>query len=155
GKEAVVALPEDWFAVAGEAEATVTLWANGDRVLEAKLRELSPDADPTTRTYRARFAIDGADAAVAFGMTATVTLTRAGESARAKLPLAAILNRGSGPSVFVVGEGDTLALRKVEFASFNEDWAFVASGVSAGDTVVTLGVQKLAPGDKVRIAEAR
>ncbi len=88
-------------------------------------------------------------------MTATVTLTRAGESARAKLPLAAILNRGSGPSVFVVGEGDTLALRKVEVASFNEDWAFVAAGVSAGDAVVTLGVQKLAPGDKVRIVENR
>ena len=154
-KEAVIALPETWLAEARTAKAALRLWSEPDRSLAARLRELSPQADPATRTYAARFTIPDADETVAFGMTATVTLTRAGESARAKLPLAAILNRGSGPSVFVVGEGDTLALRKVEVASFNEDWAFVASGVSAGDTVVTLGVQKLAPGDKVRIVEAR
>ncbi|MGZ8331442.1 MAG: efflux RND transporter periplasmic adaptor subunit, partial [Rhodoplanes sp.] len=118
-KEAVIALPETWLAEARTAKAALRLWSEPDRSFAARLRELSPRADPATRTYAARFTIPDADETVAFGMTATVTLTRAGESARAKLPLAAILNRGSGPSVFVVGEGDTLALRKVEVASFN------------------------------------
>ena len=53
----------------------------------AQLRELSPQADPATRTYAARFTILGADDTVAFGMTATVTLERAAAVPVAKLPL--------------------------------------------------------------------
>ena len=132
GKEAVVALPEDWFGDAGKAEATVSLWANGDRVLGARLRELSPDADPATRTYRARFAIDGADEAIAFGMTATVTLKKPGTGPVARLPLAAVLNTGKGPSVYVVDEASRLALRPVTIASFTEEspWSPPASATA-------------------------
>lgn len=155
GKEAVVALPEDWFADAGKADASVTLWANGDRVLPAKLRELSPDADPTTRTYRARFAIPGADDAVAFGMTATVTLTKAGGGAVARLPLAAVLNTGKGPSVYVVDSSSRLALKPVTVAAFTGESALVTGGVSDGDRVVTLGVQKLLDGEHVRTIDRR
>jgi RND family efflux transporter MFP subunit len=155
GKEAVVSLPEDWFAVAGKAEATVTLWANGDRVLPARLRELSPDADPATRTYRARFSIDGADDAVAFGMTATVTLRRPGDGQVARLPLAAVLNTGKGPSVYVVDASSRLALTPVTVAAFTGDAALVTGGVSDGDKVVTLGVQKLLDGEHVRTIDRR
>ncbi len=153
GKEAVVALPEDWYAVAREAEATVSLWANGDRVLQATLRELSPDADPTTRTYRARFLIDRADDAVALGMTATVTLTKAGNGPVARLPLAAVLNTGKGPSVYVVDASSRLSLTPVTVASFTGESALVTGGVSDGDKVVTLGVQKLLDGEPVRTIE--
>ncbi len=55
---------------------------------------MSPQADPATRTYAARFTILDADDSVAFGMTATVTLDRAGEEQVAKLPLSSVLNRG-------------------------------------------------------------
>lgn len=150
GKEAVIALPEDWFGAAAEARATVSLWADGDRAFPARLRELSPDADPTTRTYRARFTIDGADDAVAFGMTATVTLTRAGNGPVARLPLAAVLNTGKGPSVYVVDEASRLSLTPVTVASFTGDSVLVSAGVSDGDKVVTLGVQKLLDGEHVR-----
>ena len=78
-KEAVVALPESWLAEARKSKATVRLWADRDRSFEARLRELSPQADAATRTYAARFTIENADDAVAFGMTATVTLTPAVE----------------------------------------------------------------------------
>jgi len=46
-------------------------------------------------------------------------------------------------------------LRPVTVASFNEDDALITSGVSAGEKVVTLGVQKLEPGLKVRSVEAK
>ena len=117
---------------------------------EAKLRELSPDADPTTRTYRARFAIDGADDAVAFGMTATVTLRKAGNGQVARLPLAAVLNTGKGPSVYVVDATSRLSLTPVTVASFTGESALITAGVSDGDKVVTLGVQKLLDGEQVR-----
>jgi len=154
-KEAVVALPENWLAKARNASATVTLWSDKGHRYSARLRELSPQADQATRTYAARFTIVDPDDSVALGMTATVSLKPAGEAMVAKLPLSAVLSRGSGASVYVVNAGGELTLRPVTVASFNEDDALITDGVSAGEKVVTLGVQKLEPGLKVRSIEAR
>src|SRR5581483_4152812 len=152
-KEAVVALPENWLAKAQEATASVTLWSGNGRRYAARLRELSPQADPATRTYAARFTILDPDDGVALGMTATVTLRPAGEALVAKVPLSAVLSRGSGASVYVVSDSGELMLRPVTVASFSEDDALITGGISAGEKVVTLGVQKLEPGLKVRSIE--
>jgi RND family efflux transporter MFP subunit len=152
-KEAVVALPETSLREVREAEATVDLWSDRGRSFRARLRELSPQADPATRTYTARFTIFDADEAVAFGMTATVTLAPAVDRRVARLPLSAVLNRGNGPAVFVVGEGGALELRAVTLTAFDADSALVASGVRDGEAVVTLGVQKLEVGQRVRVVE--
>jgi RND family efflux transporter MFP subunit len=154
-KEAVVALPETWLGEARRATATVRLWSDRDRSLAANLRELSPQADQATRTYAARFTIPDADDTVAFGMTATVTLAHATDTPIARVPLAAILNRGTGPTVYVVDENDALSLRLVNVASFTEQAALVTSGLKEGDKVVTLGVQKLEAGLKVRTVDIR
>src|SRR5919197_1591336 len=79
-KEAVIALPETWLAEARRSKAIVRLWADRERSFDARLRELSPQADAATRTYAARFTIQQADDAVAFGMTATVTLAGAADA---------------------------------------------------------------------------
>jgi RND family efflux transporter MFP subunit len=152
-KEAVVALPETSLAEARSSKPVVTLWAERNRSFAAHLRELSPQADVATRTYAARFTIDNADDTVAFGMTATVTLTQAADAKLAKLPLSAIINRGTGPSVYAVDQSDTLVLRPVTVTSFTEDEALVTAGIGDGERVVTLGVQKLEAGRKVRTVE--
>jgi len=73
----------------------------------------------------------------------------------AKLPLAAILDRGTGPSVYVVDSSGALELRPVKVAAFTEDAALVSSGVSTGDRIVKLGVQKLNAGERVRTIDER
>ena len=55
--EAVVSIPESRIDGDRNAAATVTLWADAGRVYEAKLREVSPQADPATRTYQARYSL--------------------------------------------------------------------------------------------------
>jgi RND family efflux transporter MFP subunit len=154
-KEAVVALPESWLAEARKAKATVRLWHDRERSLTATLRELSPQADPASRTYAARFTIRDADDSVAFGMTATVTLALGSDASVARLPLSAILNRGNGPAVYVVDENGALVQRPVAVSAYTEDAAIVTSGVGEGDRVVTLGAQKLEAGLKVRTVETR
>jgi RND family efflux transporter MFP subunit len=149
-KEALVALPETWLSEARKATASVQLWSERGRSFKAQLRELSPQADPATRTYAARFTITDADDSVALGMTATVSLSNADNDRIARLPLSAILNRGTGPTVYLVDTNDALVLRPVQVASFTEDAALVTAGVNDGDEVVTLGVQKLEAGLKVR-----
>ena len=108
-----------------------------------------------TRTYAARFSMENPDDTVALGMTATVTLAGAADAKVARLPLAAVLNRGSGPSVYVVDPSGALELRDVKVAAFTEDAALITAGVKEGESVVTLGVQKLQPGFKVRTVDAR
>src|SRR5262245_61607697 len=154
-KEAVVALPETWFGEAQRSRAIVRLWSDRERSFEARLRELSPQADPATRTYAARFTIAQADDAVALGMTATVALAQPVDARVARVPLSAILNRGTGPSVYAVDPHGALVLRPVTVASFSEDAALVIGGIDEGDRIVTLGVQKLEAGLKVRAIETR
>jgi RND family efflux transporter MFP subunit len=154
-KEALIALPESWLDEVRNSKATVRLWSDPNRRFAARLRELSPQADAATRTYAARFTIDGADDTVAFGMTATVALARTAQSRVAKVPLSAILNRGSGPSVYVVDGSGALERRPVTVASFTEDTALITDGVQAGENIVTVGVQKLEAGLKVRTVTIR
>ncbi len=154
-KEAVVALPDSFLGEARKAQANVRLWSDPDRRFAARLRELSPQADAATRTYAGRFTIADADDTVALGMTATVTLAGAAETKIARLPLAAVLNRGTGPAVYVVDAGGALELRDVKVAAFTEDTVLVTAGIRDGETVVTLGVQKLQAGLKVRTVDAR
>jgi RND family efflux transporter MFP subunit len=152
--EALVALPETALGEARKSEASVRLWSGPGKSFTAHLRELSPQADATTRTYAARFTLDQPDDSVALGMTATVELMRPSTVQVAKLPLSAILNRGSGPAVYLVDGAGALELRPVTVAAFNESAALVTSGVVNGDRVVTLGVQKLVAGTQVRVVDA-
>ncbi|WP_024277682.1 efflux RND transporter periplasmic adaptor subunit [Xanthobacter sp. 126] len=154
-KEALVSLPETALADARTADAVVTLWADPGRRIPARLRELSPQADATSRTYPARFTLDGADETVALGMTATVTLRSKDQQQVARLPLSALIDRGHGPQVFVVdGATHAIVARPVEIAAYTGDEVLLSGGVAPGDAVVILGVQTLLPGQKVRTVQA-
>ena len=148
--EAAVALPETMLDEARQSDASVRLWSGPDRRFSARLRELSPQADVVTRTYAARFTIENPDATVALGMTATVVLSRPAVTMVARVPLAAILNRGTGPMVYLVDDAGVLQRRPVTVSSFNEVTALITLGLEDGDQIVTLGVQMLEAGQKVR-----
>ena len=120
-KEAVIALPETWLAEArtGQGGAAAMVRAGSQsRGAAARTVAASRCRDPhlCRPLHHSRCGRDGR-----LRHDRDRDPHARGRSPRAKLPLAAILNRGSGPSVYVVGEAGALALRKVEVASFNED----------------------------------
>jgi RND family efflux transporter MFP subunit len=150
-READVSIPETLLERVRSGSATVALWSRPDKIYAASLRELTPSADPATRTYPARFSIEQAGAEIELGMTATVTVTDASASV-ARLPLCAILDEGQGEAVFVVDPlTKALTRRPVTVQGYDAREAIVSSGISEGDAVVGLGVQKLHAGDVVRI----
>nr|WP_284701086.1 efflux RND transporter periplasmic adaptor subunit [Rhodoplanes tepidamans] len=148
--EALVALPETFVERARQATGSLTLWSVPDRAYPVKLRELSPAADAATRTYAARYTIPAADEAVRLGMSATLTLREGTGTKAARLPLTALLNQGRGPIVWVVDKNGKLEPRPVSVAGYEGKTVLIAAGVKEGETVVTLGVQKLDPGLTVR-----
>lgn len=153
-KEAVIAVPEALVARIGEQGAALSLWSAPDRPLRAVLREVAPTADPATRTYTARFSLPDADAGVKLGMTATVTLSEQGGGIVARLPLSALFSQGSGASVWTVSPDGALTQRPVEVAAYDREEVLVRRGVDEGEKVVSLGVQKLDRGQRVRVVDA-
>jgi len=154
-KEVVVAVPETLVARARDGSASVSLWSEPGRKYEAKLRELAPMADPTTRTYQAKFSLPGAGKDVKLGMTATLTLCDSASERVTRLPLSALFNQGTGPALFVVNaETGELTLKPVTVKSYDAQDVVISSGVSEGDSVVTLGVQKLDTEQRVRVVSS-
>ncbi len=153
-KEAVVAIPETLLGRAKSGVATVTLWSEPDRKYAAKLREISPSADPATRTYLAKFSLPDADAKVSLGMTATLTLADAATERVARLPLSALFNEGDGPAFYVVDDAGQIVLKKIAVKAYESDDVVVTGGVDEGAKVIALGVQKLDPSQKVRVVSS-
>ncbi|MDE2362187.1 MAG: efflux RND transporter periplasmic adaptor subunit, partial [Hyphomicrobiales bacterium] len=149
-KEGAVALPETFLARARAGKAQLSLWSAPDRVYAANLRELSPVADPATRTFAARFSLPDADDAVALGMSATLTIAAPASANVARVPVSALFDQGGGPSLWIVGEDGAVTLKRVRIARYEDADVLIASGVDEGAQAVTLGVQKLGAGEKVR-----
>jgi RND family efflux transporter MFP subunit len=151
--EAAVSVPETLIERAKTAPARVAFWALPGVSAEARLRELAAASDPATRTYPARFTVIDAPKNVRLGMSLTVLL-RSDAAPVARLPIAAVFDRGQGPSVWVVGPSGTLLATPVTLAGGDAESAFLSAGVADGARVVALGVHKLAEGDKVRVVES-
>jgi membrane fusion protein, multidrug efflux system len=150
--EAVISMPENRLNELKLAkEVSVSLWANPGKRYSGAVREISPLADPATRTYRAKITIHQPDENVRFGMTATVTLS--GEVRREIfLPLSALYHHEDKVAVWVVDPKSlTVDLADIEVSVFENDRIGVKSGLKAGDMVVLAGVHKLHKGQKVRI----
>src|SRR5215813_13889847 len=141
-KEAVVAIPETLVGRAKDGVATVSLWSEPDKKYAARLREIAPSADPATRTYLAKFSLPGAGETVSLGMTATLTLADPATDRVARLPLSALYNQGGSPSLYVVDDAGSLALKPVTVKGYESDNVVITDGVSEGAKVVALGVQK-------------
>lgn len=150
--EILVGVPEHRLnAVRSADDATFELWSDAGKRFAAKLRELSPSADPMTRTYPARFSVIEKPAFIGLGMTATLSLGRPDAQPVAEVPLSAIFQAGTQPAVWVVDrETGMVELRPVVVARWRSDTASIRSGVKDGELIATAGVHKLEAGQKVR-----
>ena len=156
-REVAVNIPESRIAGLNiGAAATVTLWAGqnnaGGKTYRGRLRELAPAADPATRTFAARIAILDADAAVALGMTASVSFAQ-GNDAQIVVPLAALLQQGEQAAVWVIGADATVSQRVVVVERFADSGAVLKSGLQPGEKIVAAGAFKLVAGEKIRVAD--
>lgn len=154
--EVEVAIPEQLVQSVEKAGAEIEIWGEQGRRIPAVLREVSPEAETASRSYRARFAFQPAGNAIAFGRTASVHLSAADRSATARLPLSAVMNDGRGALVWVLSADLKRVVRTpIQVLSYGKDEVVVASGLKSGDQVVTLGVHMLDPDKPVRVIEQR
>lgn len=161
-REVAISIPESQLSgLKPGAPAEITLWAgDGESHFTGRLRELAPAADPVSRTYPARVALDKAGAQPVLGMTARVRFTDAPSTGAERgsggfvVPLTAIFQQGDRSAVWVVAADRSLSLRPVVIAEYRDDGAVIASGIAAGERIVVAGVHKLSAGEKIRIVES-
>jgi multidrug efflux system membrane fusion protein len=153
GREVAISVPENKLAdLRTASDIRITLWADPQSAFSGKVREVSPVADPVTRTYAARLSIIDADATVSLGMTANVYLRETELVNSVELPATALFQQGESAAVWVVdGKSSQVRTVVVEVARYFDDKVSVTGGLSEGDVVVRAGVHKLFEGEIVRV----
>ncbi len=135
--------------------ARVGLPALPGKTFEARVREVSPAADPQSRTWRVKLTLAAPSPAVRLGMTANVTFDDVGDTPAARpfaLPVTALFHKGEDPAVWVVRAGsDTLELRPVSIARYDERTVSVTGGLHDGDRVVMQGVHAVSADQHVQV----
>ncbi len=150
-REALINLPEGVRPDLGTI-ASARLYGR-DQMYQARLRELSDAADPASRTFAARYVLEGQAASTPLGSTVTIELLtkQTSGSKCVQLPVGAIHDRGSGPGVWIVDEKSEVKFRSVQIASVGREEIVVSHGVDAGEKVVALGAHLLHEGQAVNV----
>lgn len=154
GRDAVFDVPSQVIRSAQrDPDIFVSLADDPNVKVRGHVREVSPQADPVTRTFKVKVTLENPPEAMRLGATVNGTMTTTQE-AMIEVPASALTRSEQQPAVWVVDPANkTVALRQVEVKRFGEYLVAIADGLKAGDVVVTAGVQALHPGQEVRLLE--
>ena len=152
-REAIIELPETLRPAIGST-GRATLYGIG-LTGSAKLRQLSDAANRQTRTFEARYVLEGRLAEAPLGSTISIQISEGRSAPALRVPIGAIFDPGKGPGVWLVeGETPRVTWRVVHIAGLSGDAASVVGNLKAGDRVVALGAHLLHEGEHVRLLES-
>lgn len=156
GRDAVFDVPAQALRTAeGESEILVHLTDDPKVTANGRVREVAPQADPTTRTFQVKVGLSDPPEAMRLGATVTGT-QKSNADPVIEIPATSLTRISDRPAVWVVDQNmDTVSLRNVEVARFDPATVAIAGGLDSGEVIVTAGVQALHPGQKIRILGSR
>ena len=154
GRDAVFDVPEQLVRT-GPRDPVVEIALTDDPQVTAtgRVREVAPQADPSTRTFQVKVGITNPPETMRLGSTVTgrVKLTA---PPGVELPASALTEANGRPAVWIVDpQSQTVSLRTVEVLRYDPASVVISGGLRAGEIIVTAGVQVLRPGQKVRLLE--
>jgi RND family efflux transporter MFP subunit len=150
GRDAVFDAPATLLR-AGGADTVINVALVGDPTVTAKgrVREVSPEADPVTRTFKVRVGLDEVPEAMRLGATVNGSFDLT-SSVVVAIPSAALTSTGGTPAVWVVDPATSrVSLRPVEVLRFETRQVIVSQGLDPGDVIVAAGVQAVHPGQLI------
>ncbi|MBP2292568.1 efflux RND transporter periplasmic adaptor subunit [Azospirillum rugosum] len=152
GRDAVFDVPASAIRDA-PANPVVTVSLVSDPTVRAigRVREVAPQADPVTRTFKVRVGLQDPPEALRLGSTVNGSM-QVGGVGGIEIPATALTQANQQPAVWIVDRAtNTVALRNIDLDRYDLARVMVARGLEADEIVVTAGVQALRPGQKVRI----
>lgn len=153
-REAVIQLPETLRPAVGSV-GQATLFGKEGVTVSTKLRQLSDAADRLTRTFEARYVLDGELSNAPLGATVTIQIPDARTAAQdgLRVPIGSLFDAGKGPGVWVIeGEPAKVSWRAVKVQRLDDDGAYITGQLKQSDLIVALGTHLLREGEHVRVA---
>jgi RND family efflux transporter MFP subunit len=153
-RDAVFNVPAQLLRTAPrDPEVMIALAEDPSVTARGRVREVAPQADPATRTFEVKVAIENPPEPMRLGATVVGAIVL--DSAPViSIPATALVQSDGDAAVWVVDQAGAVSLRAVTVARYDTDSVIVAEGLSDGENVVTAGVQALRPGQKVRLLTA-
>lgn len=151
-REVEINVPENRIEELRSAKGfTVTFWALPDKIIEGKVREIAPMADPITRTFKVRISLINLPPEIKLGMTATVSMSSDNDQKTVVIPFVAIYQNGDTPAVWVVNN-NVVTLRPIKTGKIGKGSKIeVLEGLQPGERYVTRGVHTMKEGQKVQV----
>jgi RND family efflux transporter MFP subunit len=155
-KDAVFNIAETALLDHRNEDAEVIVWplSNPQLTIEGVVREVSPVADATTRTYTVKVTLKDPPPSLRFGMS--IGGRWKGNTAPVvALPLSVVFEKNGSPAVWVFDpQSGSATLQLVAVARYEAETVVIAGGLAKGDLVITAGINTLREGQKVRLADA-
>lgn len=152
--EAVVNIPENRVRDIKTLSSRIRFWSHPDLDIASELRELSPIADPVSRTYVAKFRLLSDSPLLSIGMTATVHLS-AYEATGVCIPITSISRNGELASVWKIEKSGEVTACPIDVIQYRDNTAIVRGPIRAGDQIVSAGVQRVDEHVRVRVWNAK
>ena len=153
-REAIIELPETLRPAIGSV-GRATLYGSG-LTSPARLRQLSNAANRQTRTFEARYVLEGRLADAPLGSTVSIEISDGRTVPALQVPIGAIFDPGEGPGVWLIeGETPRVTRRAVQIVSLRGEAASVVGQLAAGDRIVALGAHLLHEGERVRVEQTQ
>jgi len=151
GWDAVFDVPAQVLRTApGDADVVIALTDDPGVATKGRVRQVDPQADPVTRTFKVRVAVNDPPPAMRLGATVSGRM-EVDHGHGITLPASALTATEKNPAVWVVDPASmTVALKPVDILRFDPGTVVLSGGLDGGEIVVTAGVQALHPGQKVR-----
>ncbi|WP_338049105.1 efflux RND transporter periplasmic adaptor subunit [Rhodoplanes elegans] len=156
----IFTLPQQQLAAVNKAFAggrleTLALGTDNRTVLDRGfLQVIDNQVDSTTGTVKLRAEFPNADLQLWPGQFVNIKLLVDTLKQVVTVPTAAVQRGPNGTFAYVVKPGDTVAVTPVTVTQQDDTTAVIASGVAAGDRVVTTGFSQLADGKRVTVTPA-
>lgn len=158
GREVYIDVPENRISDFDRAQdIKVTLWGSAQgRGYVGHVRERAASADPATRTFLVKIALQDPGPEVKLGMTAAVAVADAVDPEELLLPLSALYHKDTTTAAWVVDpKTSKLVLKPVQVLRYTDSGAVIGAGLAPGDTVVLKGVNELYEGEPAQaVADA-
>ena len=116
----------------------------------AKLTFVDNAVEATSGTVRARAVMPNPDGRLVPGQFVRAQLDGVEIPDAVTVPRRAVMSSAQGSFVWLVGEGNAVALQPVRLAGMVGERAVIAEGLAGGERVIVEGVLKVQPGVKVK-----
>lgn len=144
-------IPEKYFVNLKEGltvEFSVDSWPN--RIFEGRVFAIDPMVDPSTRNISVKALIDNPEGSLRPGMFAYITVNLAERENAFMVPEEALIPFGKQVKVMKIVDGKAV-MADVTVGIRRDGMVELASGVAAGDIIVTAGHSKLQDGAPAQI----